>query len=236
MSRVLAGGTALMFLIGGGAIEASTTHGAVAASVSTKVSSGTPPPEAGVGAGARQAQAPPAQEAPPQASKHRKKHAQGGGSIYAGTTRSAPGSVNTVSSRAAVNAAYWRSYAPGLNVPTGYNGDESRCVAGSHHLRLADRHPQRDQLRALAERPGAGQLQLRAERPLAAHRADDVGQNRLSHAPSARGAATPARVPPTRAARTWRWPTRRSPRPGSWACTCRTRAAATTASVTVAGC
>jgi uncharacterized protein YkwD len=133
LSRVLAGGTALLFLIGGGAIEASTTHDAVA-SVSTKVSSGTTPE-----AGSVQVLASKHHKHKKKHHKHKKhhrkhkrhakRHARAYGSIYAGTTGRWAGSV-PVGSLAAVNAAYWRSYAPGLNVPTGYNGDDSRCVAG----------------------------------------------------------------------------------------------------------
>jgi uncharacterized protein YkwD len=40
------------------------------------------------------------------------------------------GAVNTYD-RAAVNAAYWRDYAPGLSVPTGYTGNDSTCSAGT---------------------------------------------------------------------------------------------------------
>jgi uncharacterized protein YkwD len=130
LSRVLAGGTALLFLIGGGAIEASTTHGAVA-SESTKVSSVATPE-----AGSVQVLASKHHRHKKHHHKHRrhhkrhaKRHATGGGSIYSGTTGRWGGSV-PVSSRAAVNAAYLRSYAPGLNVPTGYTGNESRCIAG----------------------------------------------------------------------------------------------------------
>jgi uncharacterized protein YkwD len=129
LSRVLAGGTALLFLIGGGAIEASTTHGAVA-SESTKVSSVATPE-----AGSVQVLASKHHRHKKHHHKHRrhhkhaKRHATGGGSIYSGTTGRWGGSV-PVGSRAAVNAAYWRSYAPGLNVPTGYSGNESRCIAG----------------------------------------------------------------------------------------------------------
>jgi uncharacterized protein YkwD len=126
LSRVLAGGTALLFLIGGGAVEASTTHGAVA-SVSTKVSSGKSPEAGSVQVLARKHH---------RHKKHHRKHRRhhrvrhvSGGSIYTGTTGRWAGSV-PVGSRAAVNAAYWRSYAPGLNVPTGYSGNESRCIAG----------------------------------------------------------------------------------------------------------
>ncbi len=128
-SRVLASGTALMFLIGGGAVEASATHGAVA-SVSTKVSSGTSPE-----AGSVQVLARKHHRHKKHHHKHRrhhrhaKRHARGGGSIYGGTTGRWSGAV-PVGSKAAVNAAYWRAYAPGLSVPTGYTGNESRCIAG----------------------------------------------------------------------------------------------------------
>ena len=67
--------------------------------------------------------------------KHRRHHSTPSGTHVA-AARSTPappaaGPVRSPSdSRAAVNAAYWRSYAPGLNVPTGYSGDESRCIAG----------------------------------------------------------------------------------------------------------
>jgi uncharacterized protein YkwD len=125
LSRVLAGGTALLFLIGGGALEASTTHGAVA-SESTKVSS-VATPEAG--SAQVLASRHHRHKRHHHKRKHHKRHATGGGSIYTGTTGRWSGSV-PVASRAAVNAAYLRSYAPGLNVPTGYNGDESRCIAG----------------------------------------------------------------------------------------------------------
>lgn len=33
--------------------------------------------------------------------------------------------------RAQVNAAYWRDYAPGLSTPTGYTGNDDRCVPGT---------------------------------------------------------------------------------------------------------
>jgi uncharacterized protein YkwD len=46
------------------------------------------------------------------------------------TTARWSGSVD-VNDRAAVNAAYQKGYAPGLRTPTGWTGDESRCVAGS---------------------------------------------------------------------------------------------------------
>ena len=46
------------------------------------------------------------------------------------TTARWSGSVNT-SDRAAVNVAYLRSFAPGLRAPTGWTGNDSRCVAGS---------------------------------------------------------------------------------------------------------
>jgi uncharacterized protein YkwD len=116
-----------MFLIGGGAVAATTTHGAVA-SVSTKVSSGTTPEAGSVQVLARKHHG--HKKHHRKHRRHHKAHASGGGSIYSGTTGRWSGSV-PVGSRAAVNAEYWRSYAPGLNVPTGYTGDESRCVAGS---------------------------------------------------------------------------------------------------------
>jgi uncharacterized protein YkwD len=50
------------------------------------------------------------------------------------TTGRAAGSVN-VSDRSAVNTAYLRDYDPGLSVPTGWTGNESRCVAGSQAAR-----------------------------------------------------------------------------------------------------
>jgi uncharacterized protein YkwD len=127
LSRVLAGGTALLFLIGGGAFEASTTHGAVA-SVSTNVSSGNAPAAGSVQVLARKHHRHKKHHHKHRRHHHHKRHARGG-SIYTGTTGRWAGSVPT-GSLAAVNAAYWRSYAPGLNVPTGYNGDESRCLAG----------------------------------------------------------------------------------------------------------
>jgi uncharacterized protein YkwD len=46
------------------------------------------------------------------------------------TTRRWSGAVNVVN-RDAVNAAYWRTYAPGLKVPTGWTGDDDDCRAGS---------------------------------------------------------------------------------------------------------
>ncbi len=128
MSRALAGGTALLFLIGGGALAATTTHGAVAASVTREATPGAA------------AQHPSVHVLGKRKHHHKKKHHKHkrrhhkkratGGSIYAGTTSRWSGSVNA-SSRSAVNAAYWRLYATGLKVPTGYTGDESRCVAGS---------------------------------------------------------------------------------------------------------
>ena len=48
-------------------------------------------------------------------------------------TRTTPrwaGSVNT-NDQAAVNAAYMSQFHPGLNVPTGWAGSDSRCIAGS---------------------------------------------------------------------------------------------------------
>ncbi len=50
-----------------------------------------------------------------------------------GTPRTTPrwsGSIRT-SDRAQVNAAYWRDYAPGLSTPSGYTGNDERCVAGT---------------------------------------------------------------------------------------------------------
>jgi uncharacterized protein YkwD len=129
LSRVLAGGTALLFLIGGGAIEASTTHGAVA-SESTKVSSVATPEAGSVQVlASKHHRHKKHHHKRKHHKKHAKRHASGGGSIFSGTTGRWGGSV-PVSSRSAVNAAYLRSYAPGLNVPTGYNGNESRCIAG----------------------------------------------------------------------------------------------------------
>ncbi len=138
MSRVLAGGTALLFLIGGGAFEASTTNGAVASvsnPISGNVSSGTAPAAGSVQVLASRHHHKHKKHHHKHRRHHRhhkhvKRHARGGGSIYGGTTGRWGGSV-PVGSRAAVNAAYWRSYAPGLNVPTGYTGDENRCIAGN---------------------------------------------------------------------------------------------------------
>jgi uncharacterized protein YkwD len=48
-------------------------------------------------------------------------------------TRTTPrwaGSVDT-NDRTAVNAAYMSEFAPGLNMPTGWAGSDSRCIAGS---------------------------------------------------------------------------------------------------------
>lgn len=47
-----------------------------------------------------------------------------------GTTGRWAGSVNT-GSPTAVNAAYWRYYAPGLSTPTGYTGNDATCTAGT---------------------------------------------------------------------------------------------------------
>ena len=50
--------------------------------------------------------------------------------IRSRTTSRWGGSVNTYNWQA-VNAAYWRDYAPGLSLPTGWTGDDSSCRAGS---------------------------------------------------------------------------------------------------------
>jgi hypothetical protein len=132
LSRALAGGTALLFLIGGGAVEASVAHGAVAASAEHQASPGT------------SAQAPsPATEVLAKRKHHRhKKHhhkrhhrrhhakKKAGGSVFTGTTGRWAGAVNT-RSQTAVNAAYWRYYATGLNTPTGYSANDSACQVGS---------------------------------------------------------------------------------------------------------
>ncbi|MBV9831592.1 MAG: CAP domain-containing protein [Marmoricola sp.] len=132
LSRALAGGTALMFLIGGGAVEASVAHGAVAASVKHEASAGTS--AAGQDAfsevlGKRKHH---------RHKRHHRRHRHhvrhqarpAAGSIYTGTTGRWPAAVNT-RSQAAVNAAYWRDYATGLNVPTGYSASDSACQVGS---------------------------------------------------------------------------------------------------------
>ncbi len=92
-----------------------------------------------------------------------------------GTTARWSGSIS-VNRRSAVDSAYRRSYASGLNMPTGYTGSDSRCQTGQHLRLLARRDPACRQLRPVDERPGPGALLRGAERPLAAHRADDVGQ------------------------------------------------------------
>ena len=46
------------------------------------------------------------------------------------TTARWAGSINTYS-YSAVNAAYWREFAPGLDVATGYTGDDSTCSPGT---------------------------------------------------------------------------------------------------------
>jgi uncharacterized protein YkwD len=46
------------------------------------------------------------------------------------TTARAAGSVD-VNNKSAVNAAYLSRYAPGLSVPTGWAGNENRCIAGT---------------------------------------------------------------------------------------------------------
>ena len=51
-------------------------------------------------------------------------------SVHLATTGRYSGAVNT-SSLDAVNSAYQTSFAPGLNVPMGFTGDESRCMAGT---------------------------------------------------------------------------------------------------------
>lgn len=133
MSRVLAGGTALLFLIGGGAVEATTTHGAVAASVSREaVTSAQPAGQSAVTEvlGKRRHHRHKRHHRHHRRHHHKRSHTTGA-SLYAGTTRRWSGSVNP-SSRSSVNAAYWRSYASGLSVPTGYQGDDSRCQLGSN--------------------------------------------------------------------------------------------------------
>jgi uncharacterized protein YkwD len=59
--------------------------------------------------------------------KHVRKHHGAG---IPRTTRRWTGAVNTYN-LGAVNAAYQASFASGLDVPTNFSGDESRCIAGS---------------------------------------------------------------------------------------------------------
>jgi uncharacterized protein YkwD len=123
-----------MFLIGGGAMEANYTNDAVAASVSHKstpaVSSDAASTPLVQVLGARRHH-----RKHHHKKRHHKHHKHAsratGASLYAGTTRRWPGAINT-GSAATVNANYWRYYAPGLNVPTGYNADDSRCQLGTN--------------------------------------------------------------------------------------------------------
>ena len=119
LSRALAGGTALLFLIGGGALEASATQGALAASAEHQASPGTSAQARG-----------PATEVLAKRKHHRhtrhhrhhrhhhkaRHHTARGGSVYTGTTGRWAAAINT-RSQTAVNAAYWRYYATGLNTP-----------------------------------------------------------------------------------------------------------------------
>ncbi len=89
---------------------------------------------------------------------------------HAGPARSASTAARPSTS------AYRRSYAPGLDLSTGYTGSDSRCQRGQHLRLVPRRHPARGQLHPRDERPGPGAVLPVAERPLAAHRADDVGQ------------------------------------------------------------
>lgn len=136
MSRVLAGGTALMFLIGGGAITAATTNVAATASVSAKSSPAASAQASGGDTPLVQVLAKRHHKKKHHHKKrHHKKHAKHasatGISVYSGTTRKWGGAINT-GSPASVNAAYWRYYAPGLNVPTGYSADDSACQLGTN--------------------------------------------------------------------------------------------------------
>ena len=148
LSRVLAGGTALLFLIGGGAIEATATHGAVASvsnettttTTSTGLAGSTSTGSAGTYSevlGKRKHHKKRHHKRKHHRKHHGKKHHKQnhqratGMSVYAGTTGRWGGAVDT-GSLSAVNAAYTRYYASGTNVPTGYASNDSQCEVGGN--------------------------------------------------------------------------------------------------------